>query len=197
MIKKSSTIRLSISISLFYTKIKMNKKLSLIFRTDGSASLNILDENFSNDQILEEFIDSCFFDQVNFTDCFFDESELVGVNFNFCSFNGCTFKNTVIRKSEFTNCQFKNCQFLDSVFSPKVDFFRTLFMNCQFSTVNFSFAFLYECEFLEINLTKVQLKGTSFVDPKIRKISYNSLELDESQPIRIKITKNDIFRILE
>ena len=166
----------------------MNKTLTSIFETQGPQSLNISNQSFSEDSIFEEFIDSSFFHQVNFIHCSFEECELLGVNFNFCSFEGCTFNHTIIRKSEFTDCVFKNCQFIESQLTPKTNFFRTLFINSQFSSVDFSFTFLCECEFIEINLIKTEFKGTSVVDPKIEKITFNDLEFDKTKPMRIQIT---------
>lgn len=166
----------------------MDKTLTSIFETQGPQSLNISNESFSKDNIFEEFVDSCFFHQVNFIDCSFEGCEFLGVNFNYCIFEGCTFNDTIIRKSEFTDCVFKKCQFLECQFTPKTNFFRTLFMNCQFSSVDFSFTFLCECEFIEINLNKIKLEGTSLVDPKTKNITLNDLEFNKAQPMRIKIT---------
>lgn len=171
----------------------MNNTLTSIFETQGSQSLEILDNTFLNDNIFEEFITSCYFDQVNFMKCSFEDCDLVGVNFNFCFFEDCTFTNTIIRKSEFTDCRFKNCQFLESQLTPRTNFFRTLFMNCQFSSIDFSFAILSECRFVKINLNKIKFKGTSILDPKIENITLNELEFDQTQPMRIQSKKNDIF----
>ena len=168
----------------------MNKTLTSIFETQGPQLLNISNESFN---IFEEFIDNSFFHQVNFINCSFEGCELLGVNFNFCFFEGCTFNNTIIRKSEFTDCVFKNCQFIEFQFTPKTNFFRILFMNCQFSSVDFSFTFLWECEFIEINLTKIKFKGTSILDPKTEKITLNDLEFDKTKPMRIQITNSLSF----
>ena len=153
----------------------MNKTLNSIFGTEGSHSLNIANENFLKENIFEELIDNCSFHQGNFTNC---------------SFEGCTFNNTIIRKSEITNSVFKNCHFLECQFTPRANFFETLCMNCQFSSVDLSFAFLSECEFIEINLTKIKLEGTSLVDPKTENITLNDLEVDETNSLRIKITNS-------
>jgi len=171
----------------------MNKTLTSIFETQGPQSLNISNQSFSEDNIFEEFIDSSFFHQVNFINCSFEGCELLGVNFNFCVFEGCTFNRTIIRKSEFTDCVFKNCQFIESQLTPKTNFFRTLFINSQFSSVDFSFTFLCECEFIEINLIKTKFKGTSVVDPKTEKITFNDLEFDKTKPMRIQITDSLFF----
>ena len=170
----------------------MNKTLTSIFQTQGPQSLNLSNESFSKENIFEEFIDCCFFHQVNFIHCSFEECELIGVDFNFCLFEGCTFDNTIIRKSEVTDCVFKNCQFLECQFTPKTNFFRTLFMKCQFSSVDFSFTFLSKCEFRRINLTKIKFKGTSIVDPKIENITSNDLEFEKDNPMMIEIT-NPLF----
>jgi len=171
----------------------MNQTLTSIFETQGPQALNISDQSFSKENIFEEFIDSSFFHQVSFINCSFEECELLGVNFNFCVFEDCTFNHTIIRKSEFTDCAFKNCQFLESQLTPKTNFFRTLFINSQFSSVDFSFAFLSECEFIEISLTKIKFKGTSVVDPKTENITFNDLEFDKTKPMRIQITSSLAF----
>ena len=163
----------------------MNKTLTSIFESQGPQSLNISNQSFSEDNIFEEFIDSSFFHQVNFINCSFEECELLGVNFNFCVFEGCTFNHTIIRKSEFTDCVFKNCQFIESQLTPRTEFFRTLFMNSQFSSVDFSFTFLFDCEFMEINLTKIKFKGTSILNPKTENVTFNDLEVDKLYSIRV------------
>jgi hypothetical protein len=66
-------------------------------------------------------------------------------------------------------------------------------MNSQFSSVDFSFTFLCECEFIEINLTKIKFKGTSIVDPKTENITFNDLEFDKTKPMRIQITNSLSF----
>ena len=82
---------------------------------------------------------------------------------------------------------------LESQLTPKTNFFRTLFINSQFSSVDFSFTFLCECEFIEINLIKTKLKGTSVVDPKTEKITFNDLEFDQNKPMTIQFTDSLFF----
>ena len=155
--------------------------------------MNISNQSFSKDNVFEQFIDRSFFHQVNFINCSFEGYELLGVNFNFCFFEGCTFNDTIIRKSKFTDCVFKNYQFIESELTPKTNFFRTLFMNSQFSSVHFSFTFLWKCEFIEINLTKIKFKGTSIIDSKTENITFNDLEFDKTKPMRIQITNSLSF----
>ena len=134
-----------------------------------------------------------FFSKVNFINCSFEQCELLGVNFNFCVFEGCTFSNTIIRKSEFSDCLFKDCKFIESQFTPRTDFFRTVFNNSQFSNVDLSFTFLFECEFREINLIKIKFRGTSIINPKAEKITSKNLEFDKTKPMKIKITDSLSF----
>jgi uncharacterized protein YjbI with pentapeptide repeats len=171
----------------------MKQRLTLIFETQGPQSLNISNQSFSDENIFEKFIDSCFFHQVNFINCSFEEYEFLGVDFYICVFEGCTFNSTIIRKSKFTDCVFQNCQFLESQLTPRTEFFGTSFINSQFSSVDFSFAFLCECKFIEINLMKTKFTATSIVDPKIEKLTFNDLEFDKTAPMRIKITDSLYF----
>jgi len=66
-----------------------------------------------------------------------------------------------------------------------------LFINSQFSSVDFSFTFL--CEFIEINLIKTKFKGTSVVDPKTEKITFTDLECNKTKPMRIQIIDSLFF----
>ena len=116
----------------------MNDKLTSIFNQKGPQGLEIFKQNFLDDTIFEEFIDSCLFDEINLVNCYFDGSEFLGTIFISCSFENCTFKNTTIRKSKFTNCEFKNCQFLNCQLTPKTEFFQTSFRKCRFSIVDLS-----------------------------------------------------------
>jgi uncharacterized protein YjbI with pentapeptide repeats len=163
----------------------MNQTLTSIFETQGPQSLDISKKNFSNDYIFEEFIDSCFFHQVNLFNCSFKGSELLGATFISCSFENCNFNDTIIRKSEFTDCKFKNCQFIGCQLTPKTNFFQTLFMNCQFSTVDFSSTLFFKCEFIEINLTKVKFQGTFIVELKTKSIIFNDLQFNEANLMKI------------
>ena len=175
----------------------MNQTLTSIFETQGPQSLDIANKVFSKESIFEEFIDSSCFHEVTFINCSFTECELLGSRFNFCVFEGCTFKNTIIRKSELTDSKFKNCQFIECQLSPKTIFFRTLFKNCKFLSVDFSFAFLCECEFIEINLIQTKFKGTSFINPRTKNITFNELKFDKNEPMKIEITDSDSLPFLE
>ena len=116
----------------------MNDKLTSIFNQKGPQRLEIFKQNFLDDTIFEEFIDSCLFDEINLVNCYFDGSEFLGTIFISCSFENCTFKTTTIRKSKFKNCEFKNCQFLNCQLTPKTEFFQTSFRKCRFSIVDLS-----------------------------------------------------------
>jgi len=58
-------------------------------------------------------------------------------------------------------------------------------VNCQFSNVDFSFALLVQCEFIEINLTKVKFEKTSLVELKTKSISLNDLQFNKENPMKI------------
>jgi uncharacterized protein YjbI with pentapeptide repeats len=66
-------------------------------------------------------------------------------------------------------------------------------MNSQFSSVDFSFTFLFDCEFMEINLTKIKFKGTSILNPKTENVTFNDLEFDENKPMSIRFTNSLYF----
>ena len=167
----------------------MNQTLLYLLETKGPILLNVSDES-----IFEECMDSCYFNKINFTNCSFEECELVGTNFNFCFFENCTFDKTIIQKSEVTDCVFKNCHFIESELAPKTNFYRTVFMDCNFSSIDFSFSFLSECEFVKVNLSQIKLKGILIRNLKtIESTTFNDLEFDEVYPMKISITDSSYF----
>lgn len=168
---------------LIVKKNHMNQSLSSIFKTHPPTS--VVKQNFSNDCLFEELIECCYFNEVSLFNCCFEGSEFLGNDFSNCSFENCTFNDTIIRKSDFYECEFKNCQFIDCRFSPRAFFIKTLFRNCRFSTVDFSNSHFSECAFLNIDLTKIKLEGTSMVEVKTKNITLKDLEFNEAQPMRL------------
>ena len=151
----------------------MNKTLTSILETQSPVELDIRDQTFSEENIFEVF-DCCFFTRVKFIDCSFTDCHLVGTDLDFCIFESCIFDNTIIRKCSITDCAFKNCQFIESDLSPRVEFFRTLFTNSQFSSVDLSSSTFYTCAFVEINLIKTKFEDTCFINLKANKITFNA-----------------------
>ena len=171
----------------------MDKTFVSILETQGSKSLNIEDRRFSNEDIFEIFFDCCFFHKINFINCFFEDSECLGVNFNYCLFENCIFKNTIIRKSELTDCVFKKCQFLNCALSPRAEFYRTIFQNSQFFNTDFSFSTLSNCEFKMINFSQIVAYSTTISNPKVQKTTFNGLEFEEVRPMKILFSELDSF----
>ena len=186
-----------LSFCIIKNKIKkyyyMTTRLSFILETNGPTLLEISKQNFSNDSIYEEFLDSCVFADSNLLNCHFEDSEILGNTFSSCLFENCTFKNTIIRKSKFTNCQFVNCQFVNCNLAPRIEFFGTLFINCQFSNVDFSSMFLSECEFLNIDLVSIKLEDIVVLELKSNNITFQNLQFNEANPMRIFKSEKDFF----
>ena len=153
----------------------MNQTLTSIIETGYSSKSDIRNKTFSEENIFEEVFDCWFFSRVKFIDCSFTDCHLVGTDLDFCIFESCIFDNTIIRKCSITDCVFKNCQFIDSELSPRVEFFRTLFTNSQFSNVDLSSSSFFTCAFVEINLIKTKFQKTSFIDLKANKITFNAI----------------------
>ncbi len=65
-------------------------------------------------------------------------------------------------------------------------------MNCQFSNVDFSSTFFCECEFITIHLSKVKLEGTFIVKLNTTNITFNNLQFNESNPMKIFKSKKAI-----
>ena len=166
----------------------MNKTLVSILDTKGPCLLELSERTFSKENV-EEFFDCPYFYKVNFIDCSFNECHFLGGNFTFCSFENCKFTNTLMRKSDITDCKFKDCQFIESILSPRLDFFRTSFNNCEFLSVNLTDTCLFDCEFTKVNLNQIKFSSTSLENPKINNIIWNNLEFDKDKPLLIDFEK--------
>ena len=164
----------------------MNESLIYIFSVSGgTGGLSIVDKSFSNEVIEEEFIDSCSFNKVKFINCCFKESEFLGVIFNECKFYNCAFENTLIRKSDFSDCKLVNCRFIESRLCPRVEFFRSLFLDCKFLKVDLNNSLWVDCKFIKLIFTDVSLELTILVNLTAKKNIFNNLKFDKDYPLMI------------
>ena len=146
----------------------MNQKLTDILETQAQWPLEISEQNFSNQFIDEKSFDSCIFVDSNFSNCHFDECDFLGSNFYLCLFENCDL-------------------------APRLEFFKTSFINCQFSNVDFSSISLFECEFRTIDLASIKLKDTVIVGLKNNNITFKNLQFDEADPMIIFKSNKDFF----
>lgn len=170
-----------------------NKKLSSILEMEDGRELDFSAKTFQNDKITAEFLNCYYFTNVKLINIFFEESEFLGVSFTSCLFENCTFVDCIIRKSDITDSKFLNCKFLNCYFSPRVQFVNTLFIDSQFSMVNFSSSFLSECEFLNVDFITINFTGTSIVELKGKNIVYQDLIFNKDEPMLLYRSKNDFY----
>ena len=100
----------------------MNKTLTSILQTQGPKSLEIFNQNFSNEYILEEFLDCYLFDQsVDFTSTFFFECELININLSKVKLDGTSVVKLNTRNIIFNDLQFNEFEPM-KIFKSKENF---------------------------------------------------------------------------
>lgn len=110
--------------------------------------LEIFDEKFSNEVIIEQYLDSSLLSTIELEKCTFKAINFDGSNFLNCNFLNCIFQDVTFRKSEFSNCNFNNCQFINCKIS-KSEFFDCSFTKCEFFKNDLTFSYFAQCKLVE------------------------------------------------
>ena len=106
---------------------------------------------------------------IHFINCSFYEIDLSGLLFLACKFSNCFFHDVRCRKTEFLACSFESCQFFDCDLG-KVEFDSdTSFLKCSFQNINFWYAYIDECVFIEPNFRELFIKQIMISEVQIEK----------------------------
>jgi len=79
-----------------------------------SGNLTIMQQDFSNQTISDQYLQCLQFGSVKFIDCKLKNLDFTGSWFFNCRFENCLFKDVVFRKCHFWDCKFKNTQIFSS-----------------------------------------------------------------------------------
>ena len=135
-------------------------------------------ESFSNEDILDKYLQLSILGGVNFVNVSFKNVDFTGSFFSKTIFENCKFNSGIVRKSEFWDCTFQNCQVKNSDLT-KVEFNSSTFKNCEFLNSNLRATNFMKCEFKESTFKNSNLDLILAWDVKVWE-SNNYIEIEKS-----------------
>lgn len=155
----------------------------IIATLENSQSLEVGNQAFKNEIILDQDLSMSVFWDLHFSNVNFRQVNFSGSSFMACDFTNCTFDKTILRKCEFTDSTFRNCNIINSSLA-KAEFDNNLFINCQFHIVNLGWSYIENCEFIKTKLSDITFTGTVIDTFKTKDTTFLNLKFDESFPIK-------------
>ena len=154
----------------------MNNQFKNIIDQYKNGQLQVRNQIFSTETILDGFLVLSSFTNVNFLDLKLTNVDFDSSFFDNCSFENCNFDGTAFRDATFGNCKFKNCLLKNCNF-VKAEFEETKFDNCSFEKAeggSLSKAWFESCHFIETNFNGFNfgsLIATAVEDSKFSKFN--------------------------
>ena len=139
--------------------LMQNKLTSFIEKYYNVKPLEIKNQRFFDELILEHTFSAAIFEQVTISNFKFKEIDFLSSHFRRCFFENCDFQNITWRKCEFLECTFETCNIRDCDIS-KVEFDYHTFKDCKFSNVNLEWSDLDNCRFLGTTLSGINFNAT-------------------------------------
>ena len=155
---------------------------NILDNLEEGNTLELTEENFSNEILLNEYLQCAILGKINFFNCDFESIDFTGSTFVACKFNNCRVKNTTFRKSQFWNSTFESCQ-IEKCDLTRGGFYGGNFKNCNFLDVNLRASDFSDFEFIE----------TKFNNSNLDLIGVRSVKLWQSNQC-IEIEKSSNFK---
>ena len=153
---------------------------------DHKERLMIINQRFSNERDLDQYVEWDAFPGIDFVDCRFEDLDLLGKVFGSCNFENCKFNDVSLRKCLFSNCNLKNCQIVKSNLT-RAEFSDTSFRNCEFLKSNLQASDFRRCELFQIKFKSSNLNLIGAQSVKVSNLK-QSIEIEESSNLE-KILK--------
>ena len=129
-------------------------------------NLELVNEHFSNEIILNESVQCSILGDITFFNVDFRNVDLTGA----CDFKNCRFNNVMLLKCEFWNSTFENCQ-MENCNLTRGAFYDSNFKNCNFININLRASDFSNFEFVE----------TKFKNSKLDFIGVRSIKVCKSK----------------
>ena len=169
------------------TKMK-NTLQNIIKELRQGSSLVLGNENFSNEIILNQSVQSSILGDITFYKVDFRNVNFIGSHLVACNFKNCLFDNVLLVKCEVWNCTFENCQ-IENCNLVRANFYDSNFKNCNFINSDLTASYFSQVEFIE----------TIFKDSKFDFIAVDSVKVSGlgqsitvDELVRFEKTLNDM-----
>ena len=165
----------------------MNTLQNIIEERKPGSHLKLINEQFSNETILNQSAQSCILAEITFVNIDFRNVDFIGSYMVACNFKNCLFDNVLLIKSEFWNSTFENCRIENCNLTRSV-LYGSTFKDCNFIDVNLTASDFSNFEFIE---TKFKNSKFDFVEVRAVKVtrSKQSVEIEKSSNLE-KILKD-------
>lgn len=115
---------------------------------------------------------NCMFENVNFTETLFANSD-----FDSCQLQECFFENQSFQNSDIISCNFKKCTFIKVSFKGAT-MMNNNFENCTFISCNFNHVTMTDSTFLECTINDLNLRQSSTSLNIFTKCSWNNSQIN-------------------
>jgi len=170
-----------------------NKTFDFIVTT--KTELDILNEQFLNENILDCFIESGNITNATFVNVKIDDFEIYHCSFLNCSFLDCEFKNGLFSKCHFSNCVFQNTTF------ENLEFFRmyfdtsSQFKYCIFENLKLLRTYIVNCQLIETKWNNIVFTDSCFSNISCENVKFEALNFNSDQPLILTIDKQKKLEI--
>lgn len=135
---------------------------------ENKNRLRISNQTFSNEIVLDKYVEWDALSLINFVGCRFKEIDFLGKTVNFCIFKNSEFNDLSFRKCQFGDSTFENCQ-ITNLDLTRAELRNCRFLNCRFTNCNLSASDFRTCEFFETTFSNTNLKSIIAEDVKLWK----------------------------
>jgi uncharacterized protein YjbI with pentapeptide repeats len=165
----------------------INTLQNIIKELRQGSHLELVNENFSNEIILNQSVQSSILGDITFFKVDFRNVDFIGSHVVACNFKNCLFDNVMLIKCEFWNSTFENCQ-IENCNLTRAAFYDGNFKDCNFINVNLTASNFSNFEFIE---TKFKNSKLDFIGVRSIKVSRSkqSIEIEKSSNLE-KILKD-------
>lgn len=130
----------------------MNRLQKIIKELRQGSHLELVNEHFSNEIILNQSVQSSILGDITFLETDFRNVDFIGSHVVACNFKNCLFDNVMLIKCEFWNSTFENCQI----------------KNCNLTRAAFYDGNFKDCNFVNVNLTASNFSNFEFIETKFK-----------------------------
>ena len=164
-----------------------NRLQNIIRELKEGYHLELVNEQFSNEIILNESVQFSILGDITFFNVDFRNVDFIGSHVVACNFKNCRFNNGMLVKCEFWNSTFENCQ-IENCNLTWGAFYDGNFKDCNFRKVNLRASDFSNFEFIE---TKFKNSKLDFIGVRCIKVSNSnqSIEIEKSSNLE-KILKD-------
>ena len=148
----------------------MNTLQNIIKELKRGSHLELVNEQFSNETILNQSVQYCILAEVTFFNIDFRNVNFIGSHIVACDFKNCLFDNVMLIKCEFWNSTFENCRI----------------ENCNLTRAGFYGGNFKDCNFIDVDLIASDFSNFQFIETK-----FKNSKLDLIGVRSVKVTKSN------